>query len=212
VPDQRQAARAASPSSPQSAEQAAYRLLTQLGVQPDTADTLALRLADGWQVSVPALVGGLPTSGYTWTVEIGPQDQVIAATGFLVTPRQGDRYPLITVQEALDRLRNQRAKGPIIMPAEPLPCPKAVPCDGEGKPGRLVRTVTNVRLGLVFTSTVPKASGTAATTPIPTGYLVPAYLFRLEGGFAGGWVDEVPVVAVQDRFLTPPPATVRPLR
>lgn len=209
VPEPGQVARAVSLPSLQSAEQTAYGLLSRLGVQPDTAGVQALRLPDRWQVSVPALVGGLPTSGFTWTVGVGTQNRVVSATGFLVSPTQGDRYPLITVQQALDRLRNQRARGPIIMPAEPLPCPTTeTPCsDGEGKP-RLVRTVTGVRLGLVFTSTVPKTSSAATATPIPTGYLVPAFLFRLEGG----WSDEIPVVAVQDRYLTQPPATAQPLR
>lgn len=204
----------------QSAEQTAFGLLKQLGVEADTAGVQALRLPDRWQVSVPALVGGLPTSGLMSSVGVGAQNRVVSASGFLVTPRQGDSYPLLTVQQALDRLRSQpqRPKGPIIMPAEPLPCPKPrtegsnVACaQGQGRLlPRLVRTVTGVRLGLVFASQALKPGDTAATGPVPTGYLVPAFLFRLEGG---GWTDEVPVVAVQDRFLTqPPPATMAPLQ
>jgi len=206
----------------QSAEQTAFGLLKQLGVEADTADVQSLRLADRWQISVPALVGGLPTSGFMSSVGVGAQSRIVSASGYLVTPKQGDNYPLITVQQALDRLRSQRVKGPIVMPAEPVPCPQPQSQSGNtatvcaergGKPlARLVRTVTGVRLGLVFASQVlkPGESASSASAPVPTGYLVPAFLFHLEGG---GWTDEVPVVAVQDRFLTqPPPTTMVPLQ
>ncbi len=215
-------AKAVALPSLQSAEQTAFGLLKQLGVEPDTAGVQPLRLADRWQISVPALLGGLPTSGFMWSAGVGAQNRIVSASGFLVTPKQGDNYPLITVQQALDRLRNvrQRVKGPIVMPAEPVPCPppkagaqQAACPENGGKPlPRLVRTVTGVRLGLVFASQVLKPGETAASASAAdrTAYLVPAFLFRLEGG---GWTDEVPVVAVQDRLLTqPPPATMQPLQ
>ena len=217
VPEQGQGGPGVRLPSTQSAEQTAFALLTRLGVQPDTAAAQPVRLADRWQISAPVLVGGLPAAGFMWSVGVGAQNQIRSASGWLASPKQGGNYPLITVQEALDRLRGQRAKGPIVvpMPAEPVPCPltetKNVACRASSP--KVVRTVTGVRLGLVFTTPLLKpgaGAAASASAAAQTGYLVPAFLFRLEGG---GWTDEVPVVAVQDRFLTqPPPATVRPLQ
>jgi hypothetical protein len=86
-----------------------------------------------------------------------------------------------------------RADTPAI---EPAPCPPAskVPCAAKPLPAR-VATVTGVRLGLQLAPAVAKGGH-----PADVAYLLPAYLFDLEGG----WTDVRPVVAVQDRYLTRP--------
>jgi hypothetical protein len=69
-----------------------------------------------------------------------------------------------------------------------------LPCTGKPAPKRTV-TITGVRLGLQLTPGVARGS-----SPAEVAYLLPAYLFDLEGG----WTDVQAVVAVQDRYLTRP--------
>jgi hypothetical protein len=68
-----------------------------------------------------------------------------------------------------------------------------LPCAAKPRPAR-VATVTGVRLGLQLAPAVAKGN-----RPANLAYLLPAYLFDLEGG----WTDVRPIVAVQDRYLTP---------
>src|SRR6266508_2933207 len=75
-----------------------------------------------------------------------------------------------------------------------------VPCTGKPLPKQTV-TITGVRLGLQLAPGLPKGS-----RPADVAFLLPAYLFDLEGG----WTDIQSVVAVQDRSLTPPPKTIQP--
>jgi hypothetical protein len=75
---------------------------------------------------------------------------------------------------------------------DPCPAGATVPCAAKPLPAR-VATVTGARLGLQLAPTL-------ATSGRPGGlaYLLPAYLFDLEGG----WTDVRPIIAVQDRYLT----------
>jgi hypothetical protein len=84
------------------------------------------------------------------------------------------------------------------------PCPAGsnVPCTGKPLATRTL-TVTGVRLGLQLAPGVPRGS-----RPAEAAFLLPAYLFDLEGG----WTDVQSVVAVQDRYLSPPPRIPLPAR
>jgi hypothetical protein len=195
------------------AERIARDLLGRLGVQADGAELRASRAIDRWLVLAAPRVGGMPTSAFSWTVGIGAKGQVVSASGWLAAPRPGDTYPLITVREALDRLRQRRLPGPLITtdPAQPLPSPvrrecrqteEATVCSVPRIPSTL--TVTDVRLGLQLASVLPPSGGGQRVD-----LLVPAYFFQLEGT----WTRQVTVVAVQDRFLdTPTAPTVVPQR
>jgi hypothetical protein len=188
------------------AERIARDLLSRLGVQADGAELRATRAIDRWLVLVAPRVGGMPTSAFSWTVGIGAKGQVVSASGWLATPRPGDTYPLITVRQALDRLRQRRLPGPLLTtgPAQPLPSPvrpecrrteEATVCSVPRIPSTL--TVTDVRLGLQLASVLPPSGGGQRVD-----LLVPAYFFQLEGT----WARQVTVVAVQDRFLDTPTA------
>jgi hypothetical protein len=74
------------------------------------------------------------------------------------------------------------------------PCPGGgkVPCAAKPLPER-VATVTGVRLGLQLAPAVAKGD-----RPADRAYLLPAYLFDLEGG----WTDTRAVLAVPERYLT----------
>jgi hypothetical protein len=185
--------------SPAEAERVARDLATRAGL--DLAGA-GLRVSDGYAartVTITPAVGGLPTSGFAWTVTVGAKGAVQAASGFLATPEPADTYPLVGVAEGFERLK--RAPQPnILVPmassvasaAERLPCPATkVPCTTGTLPARVV-TVTGVRLGLQRAPTV------AAGNRPSLAYLLPAYLFDLEGG----WTDVRAVVAVPARYLT----------
>jgi hypothetical protein len=162
---------------------------------------------DRWSVSAFPRVGGAPTTGYLWTAGIGAKGQVLSATGWLDGPRAGDTYPLISVQEALQRLRNRQVAGPILEGSISRPCARtglpSRPSPGGCDPAKpLTFQVTDVRLGLQLATVLSKPNGGAQRA----GYLVPAYQFQLDGS----WQRQVSVIAVQDRFLgtTPTPTAV----
>jgi hypothetical protein len=163
---------------------------------------------DRWSVSASPRVGGQPTVGYIWTAGIGAKGELLSATGWLDSPRRGDQYPLIGVQEALQRLRHRQVFGPVTDESLSVPCarterPHVGGC-GPAKP--LSLQVTDVRLGLQFASALAQPGGASRQT---LGYLVPAYLFQINGS----WERQASVIAVQDRFLTTtPPPTAVPLR
>jgi hypothetical protein len=83
-----------------------------------------------------------------------------------------------------------------VAPAVELdPCPAGgkVPCTDRLNPR--VATVTGVRLGLQLAPAVAEGGGKP-----DVAYLLPAYLFDLEGG----WSDVRAIIAVPDRYLTRP--------
>jgi hypothetical protein len=197
------------------AERVARDLLARVGAPTAGIDLRLVQSFDRWSVSAFPSVDGKPTSGFVWTSGIGAKGQILSATGWLGAPRAGDVYPLITEQEALQRLRNRQVGGPIIesgagtVGSGSLPCARSeqgTDPGGCGPARPLTLQVTNLRLGLQLASTLTSPGG-AATNRV--SYLVPAYFFQI----GGSWDNQVSVIAVQDRFLTStPPGTVVPLR
>ena len=183
------------------AERVARDLVTRAGLDLDGA---TIRVVDGFAsrtVTIAPAVGGQPASGVAWTVTVGAKATVQHASGWLATPEPADTYPLIGVQEGFERLKKAGPIGPrtpAVAPAiEVDPCPAAakLPCTAKPLPHR-VATVTGVRLGL---QRAPALATTAGARP-DVAYLLPAYLFDLQGG----WTPTRAVVAVQDRYLTRP--------
>jgi hypothetical protein len=181
------------------AERVARDLATRAGLELAGA---TVRVTDGYAartVTIAPAVGGQPTSGFAWTVAVGAKGVVQSAFGFLATPEPADTYPLIGVAEGFERLNKAPQPNPLVpmdrpvAPAvERLPCPAAkVPCAIRPLPAR-VATVTGVRLGLQRAPAVAKGNRPSLA------YLLPAYLFDLEGG----WTDVRAVIAVPDRYLT----------
>jgi hypothetical protein len=190
--------------SRETAERIARELAAKAGLGLDGA---TVRVADGYaarMVTIAPAVDGQPTHGVAWTVSVGPKGRVQYASGWLATPQPADTYPLMSEAEALKRLRERSAFWPPILRPDvaaaarvrEVPCPPAtlVPCTGRRAPKQTV-TITGVRLGLQLTPGVAKGSSVAEVA-----YLLPAYLFDLEGG----WTDVQAVVAVQDRYLSRP--------
>jgi hypothetical protein len=183
------------------AERVARDLAARAGLDLDGA---TVRVGDGFAartVTIAPAVGGQPTSGFAWTVSVGADGTVPQAGGWLATPEPADTYPLIGVQEGFERLRKAGpiaprtpAEAPSIV-AEPCRGTAEVPCSPRPLPPR-VATVTSVRLGLQRA----QARAAAAGARPDVAYLLPAYLFDLQGG----WTPVRAVVAVQDRYLTRP--------
>jgi hypothetical protein len=183
------------------AERVARDLAAKVGLDLDGA---TVGVSDGFAtrtVTIAPAVGGQPTSGFAWTVGVGANGTVLQAGGWLATPEPADTYPLIGVQEGFERLKKA---GPIAprTPAEipsivPEQCPATakVPCAARPLPAR-VATVTGVRLGL---QRAPARAAAPGARP-DVAYLLPAYLFDLQGG----WTPTRAVIAVQDRYLTRP--------
>jgi hypothetical protein len=139
-----------------------------------------------WRIDASPLIGDRPTSGFAWTATIGPKGAVEAASGFLAEPEAADTYPLVGTTKGLERLK---ASTPVPMLGMPQCAPEA---DCTIPP--LVRTVTGVRQGLLL--------GHVGADP----YLVPAYLFELEGRPP----PVAPVPAVEDRWLQAPESNAVP--
>jgi hypothetical protein len=180
------------------AERVARDLATRAGLELGGAE---VRVTDAFAarlVTIAPAVGGLPTSGFDWTVGVGSKGRIQYAAGYLGTPEPADTYPLIGVEEGFERLARTPAIRPLLPAEAPAverdPCPTAstAPCAARPRPAR-VATVTGVRLGLRLAPAV--AMG---TRPAHGGYLLPAYLFDLEGG----WTGVRAIIAVQDRYLT----------
>jgi hypothetical protein len=184
------------------AERIARELAAKAGLALDGA---TVKVLDGYAarvVTIAPAVGGVPTSGFSWTVGVGPRGRIQYAGGWLATPQPADTYPLMNEAEALKRLRERPAFWPpILRPnvvdrADPkaAPCPPAtrLPCTPRLLQKQTV-TITGVRLGLQLAPGVARDS-----RPAEVAYLLPAYLFDLQGGFT----DVRSVVAVQDRYLT----------
>jgi hypothetical protein len=188
--------------SPAEAERVARDLAARAGLDLTGAQ---VRVMDSWAartVTIAPAVAGTPTSGMVWTVAVGAKGAVRYASGWLATPEPADTYPLIGVEAGFEQLKKARPLGPmsrVQVPAvERRPCRPAgagtVPCSPTPLPAR-VATVTGVRLGLRLAPVVPKAGRAAEVA-----YLLPAYLFDLEGG----WTDVRAVIAVPSRYLTRP--------
>jgi hypothetical protein len=189
--------------SPAEAERIARDLATRAGLDPAGA---RVRVVDSWAartVTIDPAVEATPTSGITWTVTVGAKGAVRYASGWLATPQPGDTYPLIGVQAGFEQLKKARPLGPMSRVDVPTPVrrpclpaggPGANPCTAKPLPAR-VATVTGVRLGLQLAPAIPRPG-----RPADVAYLLPAYLFDLEGG----WTDMRAVIAVPSRYLTRP--------
>jgi hypothetical protein len=188
--------------SPAEAERVARDLAAKAGLDLDGArvrvvDSIATRT-----VTIDPAVDGTPTSGLAWTVAVGATGTVQHASGWLAAPTPADTYPLIGVQAGFEQLEKTRFLVPMeradVPAVERRPCRPTgagtVPCNAKPLPARVV-TVTGARLGLQLAPAIPRGN-----RPAQVAYLLPAYLFDLEGG----WTDVRAVIAVPVRYLTRP--------
>jgi hypothetical protein len=155
-----------------------------------------ITLNDGWdgkEVVAAPVVAGLPTVGLETRVTVKDGGDVLYANGMLAATKTKDLYPLLAPRAALDRggaWGGTRMLGGIAADL-PLVCPTGEPC-----PTPVPRTVTKLRLGLMFL---------ASYDTNQNAFLAPAWLLTFEGPW------EEPVLALPDAYLaTPPPTTDQP--
>lgn len=163
---------------------AARPVLQSLGLS--LSDAVVDTSPYGGSVTVPAAVDGLQAYGFTTRVDVSADGKVTGGNGWLATPDRGDAYPLITAQEAFDNLPPRVVA--MLCPIGP---------DGQGCLPPAPTEVTGAHLGL---SLQPMRDGSQL--------LVPSWLFTVKG-----WTEPVPVVAVQEKFLSTgeePPPTGKP--
>jgi hypothetical protein len=179
------------------AERVARDLAARAGLDLDGA---RVRVRDDYAtrtVTIDPAVGGQPTSGLAWTVAVAAGGTIRQATGYLATPEPADSYPLVGVEAGFEQLKRLPPLGPLTwaeapaMEDEPCPAASKLPCAAKPLAPR-VATVTGVRLGLQRVPALAKGE-----RPADQAWLLPAYLFDLEGG----WTDTRPVLAVPDRYL-----------
>jgi hypothetical protein len=180
--------------SPAEAERVARDLAARAGLELDGAEVEVTRGYATRTVTIAPAVGGQPTSGFAWRVDVGAKGAVQHASGWLATPAPADTYPLTGVQQGFEQLKKSGPFGPITQAEAPAieldPCPAGKDaCTTRPR----VATVTGVRLGLLLAPAVATED-----RPAKVAYLLPAYLFDLEGG----WTDVRAVLAVPERYLT----------
>jgi hypothetical protein len=182
------------------AERVARDLAARAGLDLHGAEVTVTDGLGARTVTIAPAVGGAPTSGFSWRIGVGAKGVVRHASGYLATPEAADTYPLIGVEQGFERLKKAAPFGGILRPGvapavelDPCPAGAKVPCPDRLRPR--VATVTGARLGLQLAPALAEGGGKP-----DVAYLLPAYLFDLEGG----WTDVRAVVAVPDRYLTRP--------
>ena len=176
------------------AEATARALLTKLDVDVDDA---TVRTEDGfsaWYVSVEPTIDGLQTYGFGWSVTVGPENKVHSASGHLGDATKVADYPLVDVEDAIEKLQSQFAA----MPEIAVDCSDTPSGEGAGTEALcadappsepMVQRITAVILGLVWSPSY---------TEDGPGYLTPAWILTIDGG------GEMPVNALPDEYVQQP--------
>ena len=206
------------------AEKAGRDFLARVGVDLTKAH---INVNDGiteWTIIADPEVGGLPTTGLSTTVTVGPKGVILNAAGLLGTPDKLGDYPLVGVDAGLERLKSGKwwFGGP--RPLGGVEAQLGAPAQASaGKSGGGVPTPDQPPApNAVPPAPPPSASGSDQPQPEPTpvpdpmprrtvtitgahlglvlvdNMLEPAYIF--ETGDTG-IAPTVP--AVQDKFLAP---------
>ena len=175
--------------SAKEAEAIARDLLGSVGADLTGAET---RVDDGfstWAFVADPVVGGLPTFGMTSIVGVGSAGRIEYANGWLDDPTEGDTYPLVGVDAALERLDEMGGGWFAYAPGAPEPAVDCLGCDELPAPEPTVLDTVRVGLQLVPAYGLDEA------------WLVPSYLFTIEGGGPGAVVA---AFAIADDLLAPP--------
>ncbi len=212
------------PGLPSSADAArvAEAALTRAGFDVAGAVVRTSGGSSAWEVTIEPAVAGVAVVASPWSVAVGANRVILSGSGYLADPRPAGEYALVDVPAGVLRLQQgapwivyggpgpvpmrgvpdaanagaSTGDAPAVAPAEPpatVACPPGAPCPTLPVPPVVVRTITGVRLGLGW--------WTAADPTVTDAWLLPVYVFALDDG------GTIPVLAVADRYLTPPSTT-----
>lgn len=145
---------------------------------------------DAWEVMTERRVDGARTNGLASQLSVGPSTELLRGGGLLGELEKVGDYPLVTVTEGVERLRNLSSPRPMLRlgAAEPAmdTMVAPVPPDGGAPPTPVVRTVTDAELGLMPVYVDDRT------------WLEPAFLFELDDK------ETVAVPAVVEELLERP--------
>lgn len=194
------------------------------GAQVDASQTVAggIRI-----VTADPAVGGLPTHGWSTSLQVGPDGTLLNGAGRMAPLARGATYPVVSARQAMGGLRQP---GNTNVPP-PQPCGTMHP--GATRPG-MMHPGAKTSAGGAASATAPvrgNAPCIAATPPVNvTGArfglslqfvggrqeLVPSWLFRVTQPVAGARPTALPAIstlaepAVDPKFIARPTATPPP--
>ncbi|MDP1793546.1 MAG: hypothetical protein Q8K63_05340, partial [Acidimicrobiales bacterium] len=146
-------------------------------------------------------VDGALVDGYESYVAVGPDDQIISASGYLIDPASVGTYDLATLERAVERLNEtfsnvttMEARDMAVAPApgEPQTDPAISPEPSPSTEPTVV-TLTKVKVGLMLQSDYDGDL-----------WLVPAYQFTTSDG------NPVTAQAAADKYIEQPPVSTDP--
>lgn len=188
--------------SAESAKKTATDALRDAGVDVDGAKVTAESYDGTYQnVRFQHTVAGAVVEGYETYVGVGPDNEIISASGYLAGPESVGTYELATLARAVERLNESysnvstlEARDDVaVAPAEPDGPAIGAPDTTGGSPEPTVIKLTSVVVGLMLQSDYDGDL-----------WLVPAYRFGMaeEGTIA--------TPAADDKYIETPPATTMP--
>lgn len=185
----------------------ALDVLGSAGIDVDGAD---VHVDDGftqWSVRVDPVVDGVPTSGFTSYVAVGPHGDIEFANGYLARPVAADEYPIIGTKDAIDRLNKGEGFGGGIRPMAADAGEGSAPATGGGTAGSATADSGTVGSGTAASEPVPAPSPDAkceSTTSVSSDGGVSA------NGCAGTGVPTQVDPVPPDQVPTEPPVTIEP--
>ncbi|MFI8989305.1 hypothetical protein ACIG63_30630 [Streptomyces antimycoticus] len=96
--------------SEEKAQRTAEPVLEALGLSDAKLDARGLYGAVRL-VNADPKVGDLPTYGWGTSLQVGADGQLVGGSGTLAKPKEDDTYPVLSAEQALERLNSTSAKG-----------------------------------------------------------------------------------------------------
>ncbi|MEO3846559.1 hypothetical protein ABGB09_02730 [Streptomyces sp. B8F3] len=207
APAPRPGGQAGDPVPGSAAEKAAEPVLAAVG-QKDAEVAAAEPFGAVRTVTAEPVVGGLPTTGWQTSLQIGGDGQVTGGNGYLAAPAEADTYPVITADAAFREL-NEPSGGNGEEPAVAPACASAVPYEKGTGPGKPPAGKVDPCMGRMTPTKVRGAEfGLSAQSVEGRPVLVPSWLFAVTSDaptpFHGGKPGTIvwPQLAVAPEYVT----------
>ncbi|WP_432036763.1 hypothetical protein [Streptomyces cucumeris] len=189
------------------AKRTAEPVLKALGLDDAELDATG-RYAAIRTVNAQPTVGDLPTHGWSTSLQVAVDGQLVGGSGTLATPAEDDTYPLISAAEALKKL-NAATKGR--GPATDANCPSATPGSPESGSGGQIAPCEPNPSGTSDKLMVNKATlGLASQMVDGRRALVPSWIFETRPAGTNKVPMAVPYPAVQPEYIKKAAGTKSP--
>ncbi|MDI5970178.1 hypothetical protein POF50_012640 [Streptomyces sp. SL13] len=198
------------------AQKAAAPVLAALGLRGAAVD--ASRTAGGVrEVTADPVVGGLPTSGWRTTFQVGPDGRLLSASGRLAPLAAGARYPVVSAQSAVGELRHAGTGTRLCGGGVMHPGAAGAGTTNAGTTGGPASPAPGARQNLPCLAAAPalKVSGAVfgLSAQIVSGRaeLVPSWLLTVDGTAATATPGTLAQPAVDPAYLTAPASSGAPV-